>query len=117
MSGKRLYRSTEDRMIAGVCGGLGEYFGIDSTLIRLVLLFLVIWGGGGILVYIIAWIVIPEAPEDYQPPAKSDADSTGEEVSDIESDEPVALPVAEAKEVEPAPETPEPESDAEVVDA
>ncbi len=117
MSGKRLYRSTEDRMIAGVCGGLGEYFGIDSTLIRLVLLFLVIWGGGGVLVYIIAWIVIPEASEGYQPPAKSDADSTAEGVSDIESDEPVALPVAEAKEVEPAPETPEPESDAEVVDA
>ena len=62
MSGKRLYRSRDDRMIAGVCGGLGEYFNIDPTIVRLVLLFLMLWGGGGFLVYILAWIVIPEQP-------------------------------------------------------
>ena len=54
MSGKRLYRSRDNRMIAGVCGGLGEYFNIDPTLIRLLLLFLTLWGGGGVVVYIIA---------------------------------------------------------------
>ncbi|NOX62706.1 MAG: PspC domain-containing protein [Chloroflexi bacterium] len=59
---KRLYRSRKDRMIAGVCGGVGEYLGIDPTLIRLVLLLLAIWGGGGVLAYLIAWIVIPEEP-------------------------------------------------------
>ena len=63
MTQKRLYRSTTDRQLAGVCGGLGEYFDIDSTLIRLVIAVLAIAGvGTGILFYIIAWIVIPEAP-------------------------------------------------------
>lgn len=69
MTTKRLYRSRQDRMIAGVCGGIGHYLNIDPTLIRLALLLLAIWGGGGILVYIIAWIVIPEEPvaEGAQP--------------------------------------------------
>ncbi|MBN1211592.1 MAG: PspC domain-containing protein [candidate division Zixibacteria bacterium] len=63
MNQKRLYRSTTDRQLAGVCGGLGEYFNIDSTLIRLVIAVLAIAGvGTGLLFYIIAWIVIPEAP-------------------------------------------------------
>jgi len=63
MTQKRLYRSLTDRQLAGVCGGLGEYFDIDSTLIRLVIAVLAIAGvGTGILFYIIAWIVIPEAP-------------------------------------------------------
>ena len=53
MSGKRLYRSRDDRMIAGVCGGLAEYFSIDPTIVRLVLLFLTLWGGGGFLVYVL----------------------------------------------------------------
>ncbi|RME83235.1 MAG: PspC domain-containing protein [Caldilineae bacterium] len=72
MSGKRLYRSRKDRMIAGVCGGLGEYFNIDPTLIRLALLFLVIWGGGGVLVYLIAWIVIPEEPLEVETMEQAD---------------------------------------------
>lgn len=58
----KLYRSRTDRMLAGVCGGLGEYFGVDSSLVRLALVMLVVFGGTGILAYIIAWIVIPEAP-------------------------------------------------------
>jgi len=62
MNTKRLTRSRQDRMIAGVCGGIGRYLSIDPTLIRLAMLLLAIWGGGGILVYIIAWIVIPEEP-------------------------------------------------------
>ena len=63
MTQKRLYRSINDRQLAGVCGGLGEYFDIDSTLIRLVIAVLAIAGvGTGVLFYIIAWIVIPEAP-------------------------------------------------------
>ncbi len=59
---KRLYRSRTDRMLAGVCGGIGQYLNIDPTLIRLAFLFLAIWGGGGVLAYLIAWIVIPEEP-------------------------------------------------------
>jgi len=60
---KKLYRSRTNRMIAGVCGGLGEYFNIDPTLIRLAVVFFSLWWGGGILLYFIAWFVIPEEPE------------------------------------------------------
>lgn len=59
---KKLYRSNHDKMIAGVCGGLAEYFEIDSTLIRLLFLALLIFGGGGILIYLIMWIVVPKKP-------------------------------------------------------
>lgn len=59
---KRLYRSRKDRKIAGVCGGIAEYFNVDSTLIRLLFLFFFFFGGGGLLVYIICWLVVPEAP-------------------------------------------------------
>ena len=62
---KKLYRSTTDKKIAGVCGGLGEYFGIDSTIIRLILVGLVLLGGTGVLAYIVAALVIPAQPDDY----------------------------------------------------
>ena len=68
MTQKTLYRSVTNRQLAGVCGGLGEYFNIDPTLIRLLVAVLAIGGvGTGILFYIIAWIVIPEAPTINQP--------------------------------------------------
>ncbi len=59
---KRLYRSKTDRKIAGVCGGLAEYFGIDSTLCRLAYLFLVIITGIApfLILYIVAAIIMPE---------------------------------------------------------
>jgi phage shock protein PspC (stress-responsive transcriptional regulator) len=58
---KKLHRSRKNRMIAGVCGGIGEYFGVDPTIIRLVWALLSIASlGAGILVYIIAWIIVPE---------------------------------------------------------
>ncbi|SKA95073.1 phage shock protein C (PspC) family protein [Caloramator quimbayensis] len=56
---KKLYRSRKDRMIAGVCGGIAEYFDIDPTLVRLFWVFAVLLGGSGILAYIICAIVIP----------------------------------------------------------
>lgn len=59
---KKLYRSCANRVIAGVCGGLGEYFDIDPVIIRLILVLLVLAGGAGILFYILAWIIIPEDP-------------------------------------------------------
>lgn len=58
--GGKLYRSRDNRMLGGVCGGLGESFGIDPTIIRLVFGCLVIFGGAGVLLYALAWIVIPE---------------------------------------------------------
>lgn len=57
---KKLYRSKKNRRIAGVCGGIGEYFNIDPTLIRLFWILFIFVGGSGILAYIIAWIIIPE---------------------------------------------------------
>ena len=61
MSDKKLYRSKTQRMLCGVCGGIGEYFNIDPTLIRLLF---VLFGctGGGILAYIIAAIIKPDGP-------------------------------------------------------
>ncbi|MBW2974562.1 PspC domain-containing protein [Candidatus Woesearchaeota archaeon] len=56
---KKLYRSRKNRIIAGVCGGIGEYFNVDPTLIRLLWVFLIFIGGSGIFAYIIAWIIMP----------------------------------------------------------
>ena len=57
---KKLYRSTEQRVIAGVCGGLAEYFDIDVTIVRLIAVALLLPGGlPGLLPYIIMWIVVP----------------------------------------------------------
>jgi phage shock protein PspC (stress-responsive transcriptional regulator) len=56
---KKLYRSETNRVIAGVAGGLGEYFGIDPVIIRLILVLTTIFGGSGVLIYIVLWIIIP----------------------------------------------------------
>ena len=62
MENRKLYRSNSNRMIAGVCGGLGEFLGIDPTLIRLAFILMGLLGGHGILVYLIMCIVVPPAP-------------------------------------------------------
>jgi phage shock protein C len=59
---KKLYRSVTDKMIGGVAGGLAEYFDIDPVIVRLLFVLAVIFGGSGILAYIILWIVIPQRP-------------------------------------------------------
>ena len=59
---KKLYKSDVDRKLCGVCGGIAEYFGIDSTIVRLIWVVLVVFFGTGILVYIIAALVIPDYP-------------------------------------------------------
>ena len=56
----RLYRSTTDKIIGGVSGGLGDYLNIDPVIIRIAFVLLAVFGGSGVLVYIIMWIVIPE---------------------------------------------------------
>ena len=65
---KRLYRSRDDQVIAGVVAGIAEYFDHDPTLWRLAVVFLIIVSGimPGLLVYIIAWIVIPIAPTETE---------------------------------------------------
>lgn len=56
---KQLYLSNTNKVIAGVCGGIGEYLDIDPVIIRLIWLFTIFWGGAGIFMYLIAWIIIP----------------------------------------------------------
>ena len=63
-SGGRLYRSGSERILGGVCGGLGEYLGIDPVLIRLGWVVFSLFYGAGILAYLIAWIIIPRNPKD-----------------------------------------------------
>ena len=57
---KKIYRSKKDRIITGVCGGIGKYFKVDPTLIRLFWIFATLLWGAGLVAYIIAWIIIPE---------------------------------------------------------
>ena len=64
----RVRRSRGDRVLGGVCGGLGEYLGIDPVLVRIVAVALTLSAGVGVLAYFIAWIVIPESGEE-EPPA------------------------------------------------
>lgn len=59
---KKLYRSRRDRMVAGVCGGLADYFQVDSTIIRLLFILFILLGGSGVLAYLIMWLVVPVEP-------------------------------------------------------
>lgn len=81
---KKLYRSVTDKMLGGVCGGLAEYFEIDPVIVRLIFVLAVIFGGSGILAYIILWIIIPQKPYIITPfnqnnPTPSDSGDTSEE--------------------------------------
>ena len=60
---KRLYKSNENKMVDGICGGIAEYFGIDPTLVRLAWVLFCAMGGSGFVAYIFAAIIIPRAPE------------------------------------------------------
>lgn len=60
---KRLYKSTQSKMIAGVCGGIAEYFDVDPTLVRLAWVLFCALGSCGLLAYLIAAIIIPSNPE------------------------------------------------------
>jgi phage shock protein C len=73
VSSQKLYRSSSDKMIAGVCGGLGKYFSVDLVIVRLVFLLLLFLGGSGFLLYLVLWIIVPEerpagaVPQDAWP--------------------------------------------------
>ena len=58
---RKLYRSRNQRMVAGVCGGLAEYFNVDATLIRVLFLVLSVVGGSGLVIYLVMWIIVPDA--------------------------------------------------------
>ena len=62
MNEKKLYKSSTDKKLAGVCGGIAEYFNIDSTLVRLGWVVFCALGGSGLLAYIIAALIMPDRP-------------------------------------------------------
>ena len=80
----RLYRSRDDRMLFGVAGGMARFLDIDPSIVRIVWALLAIAGGAGLLLYIVAAIVIPEAPPGWAPSAASAAsgEQTGAESTD-----------------------------------
>lgn len=59
---KKLYRSRTDATIAGVCGGLAVFFGIDSTWVRLLFILFFFLGGSALLVYLVMWVIVPLEP-------------------------------------------------------
>jgi len=78
---KQLYRTRDGRMIGGVCAGLGKFFGIDPTLVRLLFVFsaLLGWGGPVLLTYLVMMIVVPEEPAENvealsTPPVQTETD-------------------------------------------
>jgi phage shock protein C len=73
---KRLYRSRKERMLGGLCGGLGVYFHIDPTLVRLIVILLTFFFPFILLVYLVLWLFIPQEPEA--------AKSAAEEIIDTE---------------------------------
>ena len=74
----RLYRSSDNKVIAGVCGGLGEYFDIDPTLLRLIAVVAAVAGAGmPVLAYLLGWIIIPQRfPGDVEAPEAAPVQST-----------------------------------------
>jgi phage shock protein C len=63
MNDKKLVRSQHDKMIGGVCGGLANYLGIDSTVVRVIFVLALFFGGSGGLLYLILWFVMPLSSE------------------------------------------------------
>jgi phage shock protein C len=60
---RKLYRSRTDRKLAGVCGGLAQYFNLDATLIRVLFVALAVLGGSGLVIYLVMWIIVPNEPQ------------------------------------------------------
>ena len=60
---KKLYKSNTDKKLFGVCGGLAEYFGVDATVVRLILILAIFFAGCGLLAYFIAALIMPNKPE------------------------------------------------------
>ena len=79
---KKLYRSRSDSMLGGVCGGLAEYFDIDPVLVRLLFVVFAAFGGAGVPVYIVLWLIVPEGPETAEKPWPDRVRDGAEEMAD-----------------------------------
>ncbi|MCR4441057.1 MAG: PspC domain-containing protein [Peptococcaceae bacterium] len=92
---ENLYKSRTNKVIAGVCGGLAEYFKVDATLIRLAWALAIFAGGSGLILYILAVIIMPEAPANKTgaegaPAEPTDAEGAGRETTGAAGAEPPA---------------------------
>ena len=61
---KKLTRSNDQKIVAGICGGLGQYFGISPARFRLIFVIVTLLYGAGLVIYLLLWFLIPGAPED-----------------------------------------------------
>lgn len=88
---KKMYRSNDDYIVAGVSAGLADYFQIDTTLIRIIFILLTIGGGSGVLIYLVLWLIIPkkggkEMKVDRGKKVKEFADDIGEKAQTVASE-------------------------------
>jgi len=101
MNNKTLHRSQTDKILAGVCGGLAEYFEVDSTIIRLLFILIVALGGSGLLVYLILWLIMPknvgETAVINEQRVKEFANEIKDKAIDLREEFKKAKPEAEAK--------------------
>jgi len=74
---KKLYRSQTDRILAGVCGGLGQYLGLDPTVIRVIFAVLTVFSGTGLLLYIILMLIIPLEPSGSMTSGRPEDEAKG----------------------------------------
>jgi len=77
---RRLYRARHDRILGGVAAGVAQYFRIDPTIVRLAWLLIVLWGGAGIFLYVIAWIIVTLAPNGHSYTAAASEAARGGDV-------------------------------------
>src|SRR3954463_4723770 len=69
---RRPQRSSTDRVLGGVCGGLGAYLGVDPIIVRVVAVVLVLFGGAGLLFYLAAWLLVPsDDPTESSSPGRA----------------------------------------------
>lgn len=106
MEAKRLRRSLKDSVIGGVSGGLGEYFGTDPVIFRILFVVLTFTGGGGVLIYLLMWIFIPKAEVDFRGQQFNNENNT----TDSKEQDETVFEEGESKEpfTEEAPQEPDP---------
>ncbi|NTW48445.1 MAG: PspC domain-containing protein, partial [Chlorobiales bacterium] len=83
----KLYRSRQNKVIAGIAAGLGKYFDVDPVLVRVIFIVFAVFGGPGFLAYIILWIVMPWEPESAVLPAVEVGDESGQALTPVDSEE------------------------------
>ncbi len=81
-SSSKIYRSEQNRILAGVAGGIGEYFTLDPVLIRIILVLIGLSGGGGIILYLVLWLIIPGQPENSASNNQENLKKNAQEIKD-----------------------------------